>query len=238
MKERLQKLLSQAGVASRREAEELIKNGQVVVNGEIARLGDKATFKDIITVNGVPIEEENKVYFILNKPQRTICTLKDNFNRTLVTDLVDTPYKVFPVGRLDYDTTGVLLITNDGDLANKLLHPKYQILRRYRARLDEPLTPRQLKRLNSPVLIKDKESIQNVIQVDNKTYLVSLTVGTYHHVKQLFETVERKVINLKRVEFAGLTVEKIPLGEYRALNGKELKMLKNLIKGKENEIQK
>ncbi|MEE3927987.1 pseudouridine synthase [Mycoplasmopsis ciconiae] len=228
MNVRLQKLLSQAGIASRREAESLILKGVVKVNGKVANLGDKASFKDNVTVNDIPIQEENKVYFVLNKPPKTICSLKDNFNRPLVTDIIDTPYKVFPVGRLDYDTTGVLLITNDGELANKLIHPKYGIIRKYRARLDKPLTDAELKLLNKPVMIKNALSYQSVFQLDTKTYLVSLSVGTYHHVKELFMSVNRKVINLKRVEFAGLTVEKIPVGEYRRLNGKELKMLKNL----------
>lgn len=228
MKHRLQKILSEAGIASRRNSEQLIKDGRVKLNGKIATLGDKATFGDDILVDDKPIKREEKVYFVLNKPPKTVCTLKDNFDRTIVTSLINTDAKIFPVGRLDYDTTGVLLLTNDGDLCNKLIHPRYQILRKYRARLDEPLTNEQLKLLNKPVLIKNKPSYQKVEQLDTKTYLVSLSVGTYHHVKELFETVSRKVINLKRVEFAGITCEKIPVGEYRKLNFKEVKMLKAL----------
>ncbi|RIV16910.1 pseudouridine synthase [Mycoplasmopsis gallopavonis] len=230
--ERLQKLLSKAGIASRREAEELINQGKVTVNGQVATLGQKATFKDDIRVNGQKIQEEKKVYFILNKPPKTICTLKDNFNRTKVTDLIDTPYKIFPVGRLDYDTTGVLLLTNDGELANKLIHPKYKILRVYRARINQPLTKQELAKLNKPVLINKTFSSQTVIPIEGapKSYFVILSVGTYHHVKLLFNAIDKEVINLKRVEFAGLTVKGIPVGEYRQLNMKELKTLKLLTK--------
>lgn len=238
MKHRLQKILSEAGIASRRNSEQLIKEGRVKLNGRIASLGDKATFGDDILVDDKPIKREEKVYFVLNKPPKTVCTLKDNFDRTIVTSLINTDAKIFPVGRLDYDTTGVLILTNDGDLCNKLIHPRYQILRKYRARLDEPLTNEQIKLLNKPVLIKNKPSYQKVEQLDTKTYLVSLSIGTYHHVKELFETVSRKVINLKRVEFAGITCEKIPVGEYRKLNFKEVKMLKALTEAKNEKTKK
>ncbi|VEU70216.1 pseudouridine synthase [Mycoplasmopsis glycophila] len=231
-KERLQKLLSKAGIASRREAEKLILDGKVTINGKRATLGEKGTFDDDIKVNGKPISEEKKVYFVLNKPPKTICTLKDNFNRTKVTDLIDTPYKIFPVGRLDYDTTGVLILTNDGDLANKLMHPKNKVVRVYRARLNEPLTKIELAKLNKPVFINNTQSIQDVIPIEGapKSYFVVLTVGTYHHVKLLFQTVGKEVINLKRVEFGGVTVKGIPLGEYRPLNMKELKTLRAIVK--------
>ncbi|WP_036452811.1 pseudouridine synthase [Mycoplasma buteonis] len=234
--ERLQKLISKAGVASRRDAEKLILDKKVTVNGKIAVLGQRATFNDQILVNGKPIQEEQKVYFVLNKPPKTVCTLKDNFNRKIVTDLIDTPYKIFPVGRLDYDTTGVLILTNDGDLANKLMHPKYKVVRVYRARLNEPLSKIELAKLNKPIFINNTQSVQDVIPIEGapKSYFVVLTVGTYHHVKLLFEAVGKTVINLKRVEFGGVTVKGIPVGEYRQLNMKELKTLRQLVKDTQN----
>ncbi|SYV97789.1 Pseudouridine synthase [Mycoplasmopsis edwardii] len=240
-KQRLQKILSMAGVASRRESESYILQGRVKVNGQVAKLGDKASFDDEILFDNLPIAEENKVYFVLNKPAKTICTLKDNFGRTLVTDLIDTPYKIFPVGRLDYDTTGVLLLTNDGDLANKLLHPKYQIYRVYRARLNEALSKAELKTLNGTVIVNNKESNQYVTTAGEdspKSYLVALTLGTYHHVKELFKVVNKEVINLKRIEYAGITVDKMPVGSYRKLTLKEVKDLKNLVRLQETNLQK
>ncbi|WP_322935802.1 pseudouridine synthase [Mycoplasmopsis felis] len=240
-KERLQKILSQAGVCSRREAENLIKENKVKVNGMIAKLGDKASFQDEILVNNIPIKEEEKVYYVLNKPKKTISTLKDNFNRTSVVDLMDVPYKIFPVGRLDYDTTGVLIMTNDGELTNKLLHPKYQIPRVYRARLNEQLNKIELKKLNGIVKVNGVKSVQNVIPINEespKSYFVILTQGTYHHVKELFKTVNKIVISLKRIEYAGITVDKMPLGTYRKLTIKEVKDLKNLVRIQEERLNK
>ncbi|BBU47754.1 pseudouridine synthase [Mycoplasmopsis felis] len=240
-KERLQKILSQAGVCSRREAENLIKENKVKVNGMIAKLGDKASFQDEILANNIPIKEEEKVYYVLNKPKKTISTLKDNFNRTSVVDLMDVPYKIFPVGRLDYDTTGVLIMTNDGELTNKLLHPKYQIPRVYRARLNEQLNKIELKKLNGIVKVNGVKSVQNVLPINEqspKSYFVILTQGTYHHVKELFKTVNKIVISLKRIEYAGITVDKMPLGTYRKLTIKEVKDLKNLVRIQEERLNK
>ncbi|MFV8478056.1 pseudouridine synthase [Mycoplasma sp. VS410B] len=234
--ERIQKLVSQAGIASRREAESMILSGRVKLNGRIAQLGDKATFADTILVDNQPIQgQEEKVYFVLNKPPKTVCTLKDNFNRTIVTDLIDTPYRIFPVGRLDYDTTGVLILTNDGELASKLTHPSYGVVRVYRARLNEPLDKRQMAKLNKPVMLNGTWSKQDVIQADVKSYFVVLTQGTYHHVKELFKTVDRQVINLKRVEYGGITCKNIPVGMYRPLTIKEVKTLYSLVKNPKKE---
>ena len=144
--ERIQKILSQAGIASRRKAEELISAGKVVVNGKVAKLGDKADFSDEIWVNGRQIVgEEDKVYYILNKPPKSISSVSDPEGRRTVIDLIDDNRKLFPVGRLDWDTTGTLLITNDGEMSNRLIHPKYEVIRVYRARVSEPLSEEDLE---------------------------------------------------------------------------------------------
>lgn len=229
--DRLQKILSQAGVASRRKAEELITKKRVTVNGKIAVLGDKASFDDEIFVDGKQVAfKEEKVYYLLNKPTRTISSVSDPEGRTTVIDLIDDNRKLFPVGRLDWTTTGTLLITNDGEMSNRLIHPKYEVVRVYRARLDEPLSDNDLKFLNSKdVYIKGQRSEQTVSHVDKKTYVVSLSLGSYHHVKRLFELVEREVVKLTRIEFAGIThVGELSLGQYRELKPKELKWLKQL----------
>lgn len=228
---RIQKLISQSGIASRREAEEIIKKGGVTVNGERATLGQRATKKDKIVVNGneIPQPQEHK-YYIINKPEKTICTLKDNFNRTIITDLIDETDYIYPVGRLDYNTTGVLLLTNDGELANKLAHPSFEIVRRYRARLSYKLDKPELVFLNGDnVIVNGKVSKQIVELIESKTYLVTLREGSYHHIKKIFELVEREVLDLKRIEFAGLTVDKLMLGQYRKLKANEVKMLKQLV---------
>ncbi len=206
MQERLQKILSQAGIASRRKAEELILARKVKVNGQVAQLGDKASFEDDITVDGVPLAKEEKVYIMLNKPEKTISTVEDPQGRETVVDIVDVPHKIFPVGRLDYDTTGTLLLTNDGELSHRLTHPSFEVLRVYRARLNDPLPDESLAFLNSEkVKIDEVPSKQKVTKADNKTYVVTLHVGSYHHIKRLFELVDREVIKLTRIEFAGLT---------------------------------
>jgi len=229
--QRLQKLISQAGVASRRKAEELIKDGKVTVNGKLATLGDKATFADAILVNGKALQREELVYYMINKPNKTISTLHDPQGRRIITDLINDDRHIFPVGRLDYDTTGTLLLTNDGDLSNKLTHPSNEVIRVYRARLLEPLNADDLKFLNSDQVIMDgRQSNQTVEQVDKKTYVISLAVGTYHHVKRLFEMVNNEVTSLTRIEFAGLThVGKLSRGEYRKLTPKEVRWLKELV---------
>ena len=229
---RINKYLSQCGVASRREAEELINNKKVKVNGNFATLGQRIFENDVVLVNGQQIKlVEEKIYYLINKPIKTICTLKDNFNRTKIIDLIDDGNYLFPVGRLDYDTTGVLLITNDGELANKLAHPSSEIKRIYRARINETLTIKELQYLNSPnVLVNGKKSLQEVQQVENKSYMITISQGSYHHIKKLFESVDKKVLDLKRIEFAGLTCEGIPIGSYRKLKPFEVKMLKKMVK--------
>lgn len=233
--ERIQKILSQAGIASRRKAEELIQAGKVVVNGKVATLGDKATFNDDIYVNGRQIiGKEDYVYYLLNKPPKSISSVSDPEGRRTVIDLIDDDRKLFPVGRLDWETTGTLLITNDGEMSNKLIHPKHEIIRIYRVRTIQPLSEEDLAWLNSnDVFIKGKQTKQTVSKVDKKAYVVSLTQGSYHHVKRLFELVDNKVLKLTRIEFAGIShVDNLSLGEYRELTPKEIKWLKTLTSDK------
>lgn len=229
--QRIQKLMSQAGLCSRREAEELIKNKKVFVNGKLATLGQKATENDEIIVNKkiLTFSKERK-YYVLNKPKKTVSTSKDNFNRTTIFDYIDDKDHLFSVGRLDYDTTGVIIITNDGELAKRLSHPSYEVIRVYRARLNEKITREQLDFLNGDAVeVNGKISKQTVEQIDNKSYIVSLHVGSYHHVKKIFESVEREVIDLKRISFGGITSEKLMLGEYRKLKSKEISNLKKIV---------
>ncbi|MBZ4195282.1 pseudouridine synthase [Mycoplasma tauri] len=238
---RVQKIIAQSGIASRRAAEQLIIDGKVLINGKKALLGDKASFDDEIKVNNKIIHVSNSknfIYILLNKPKNTITTVKDPNGRKTVIDLIETKERIVPVGRLDRDTTGALLLTTDYELVNKLTHPRYEIQRTYRVRIDEPLSLRKFKELNSGVIVNGKMSYQIVDQVETKSYLVTLHVGSYHHVKKLFESIGHKVINLKRVSFANLNVEKMQEGSYRALSFKELKDLKSLIKMQELKWEK
>lgn len=229
--DRIQKILSQAGIASRRKAEELIMDGRVKVNGKMATLGDKASFSDDIWVdNKQVVGEDDKVYYVLNKPPKTISSVSDPKGRRTVLDLIADKRKLFPIGRLDWDTTGTLLITNDGELSNRLAHPKYEVIRVYRAKINRALTEEELEYLNgTEVMVNGKLSEQTVTKVDNKAYVVSLKVGSYHHVKRLFELIDSKVLKLTRIEFAGIThVNSLSMGEYRELTPREIKWLKQL----------
>ncbi|VEU59437.1 pseudouridine synthase [Mesomycoplasma neurolyticum] len=228
--ERLQKIIAQSGLVSRHKAEILIKEKKVQVNGIIASIGTKASFNDEIIVNGQIINKIEKKYFLMNKPEKTICSLKDPQNRQIITDLMNEKTTIFPIGRLDYNTTGTILLTNDGELSQRLSHPKFMIKRVYRARLDKALTKDQLLFLNSDkVIINDKPSKQVVKQVDNKSYIIELKQGSYHHVKKLFEIFSCFVRSLNRIEFAGLSHIGLKKGEYRKLTIKEIRYLKKLV---------
>ncbi|CAL58774.1 Ribosomal large subunit pseudouridine synthase B [Mycoplasmopsis agalactiae] len=236
---RVQKLIAQSGLMSRRDAEKMISKGLVFVNGIKSSIGDKASMNDEIKVNGKIINlTKNTVfkYYLLNKPKNTITTSKDPKGRHTVIDLINTSERIVPVGRLDRNTTGVLLLTTDYELVNKLTHPKYEIERVYRARIDSPLTLKEFRELNAGIEIDGKMSYQIVDQVDTKSYLISLHVGSYHHVKKLFEKIGHSVLTLKRVSYANLTVDKLPEGMYRELTIKEVKNLKLLVEQQEKKL--
>jgi 23S rRNA pseudouridine2605 synthase len=161
---RIQKLISQSGVASRRKAEELILEGKVFINGKKAKIGVSASFDDKIIVNGKLIKKQDNYYFLLNKPQNYLSTVTDDRQRPTVVDLIDTDEYIYPVGRLDIDTTGVLLLTNDGELTNRLLHPSRKIKRIYYAELSSQLTFEQLKLLNSNRVILDSGKSRQLVK--------------------------------------------------------------------------
>lgn len=228
---RIQKLISQSGVASRRKAEALVELGKVFINGKKAKIGDSASFEDKIKVNGKFIKKKTNVYFLINKPQGVISTVVDDRNRKTVVDLINTEEYIYPVGRLDYDTVGTMIITNDGELTNRLLHPSRKIKRIYHAKLTSLLTDKELEYLNSDkVFIDSKLSEQIVEHVEKKIYSVVLYEGRHHHVKKIFRLVGKKIALLKRIEFAGLTTGSLSRGKYRNLKPMEVKKLYKLTK--------
>jgi len=239
--ERLQKLIAKAGIASRRKAEELILAGRVKVNGEIVNtLGAKAQASDLIEVDNKKITLEEKVYFVLYKPTGVISTTVDQFKRDAVVDLIKEKESVYPVGRLDYDTSGVLLLTNDGDFANMLMHPRYKIEKEYYVKVKGLLrkeTSKQLSRgfeLEGELLQPAK--IRNVKYDDKKenTFLhIIITEGKYHQVKKMFAHFGHEVVKLKRVRYGSITLDGLFEGQYRALKPHEIKTLYNLINNKQ-----
>ena len=231
--ERLQKIIANSGMCSRRKAEELILSGKVKVDGVVVtELGVKASDKSSIEVNGNLISREEKEYYLLNKPRGVLTTTSDDKNRKTVVDLIDTDKRIYPVGRLDYDTTGVLILTNDGDFANMIMHPKNEIDKIYIAKVKGIVNGEAVHKLEDGVMIDDdfvKASRVKVKKVDIKTNhsLVEITIheGKNHQVKKMFEAVDYLVDKLKRERVAFLTVDGLNSGEYRKLTNKEVSKL-------------
>ncbi len=231
--ERLQKVIANSGITSRRKAEELILNGKVTVNGEkVITLGTKVKETDDIEVNGVKINKEDKVYYLLNKPREVICAVSDDKGRKTVIDLIKDNRRIYPVGRLDYDTTGALILTNDGEFANLLMHPKNEIDKCYIAKIDGMLSPKEMMTLKTGVMIdniKTKRARVKVRKTDESTNtsIVEITIheGKNHQVKRMFESVGHEVLKLKRERVAFLDLTGLKSGEYRKLNHKEVTTL-------------
>lgn len=236
--ERLQKRIASSGYTSRRKAEELIKEGKVEVNGKVVtELGFKVSSKDEVRVEDVLIENENKVYYLLNKPRGVVCTTEDDKDRKIITSLIDTNLRIFPVGRLDYDTTGLIILTNDGEFANLLMNPKSKIEKVYIAKINGMLMPDELMKLKKGVIIdgiKTKKARVKVRKYDKKTNtsIVELGIieGRNHQVKKMFHEVGHNVLKLKRERLAFLTIDGLESKEYRVLTPKEVHQLYNLAK--------
>ncbi|MGE5480403.1 MAG: pseudouridine synthase [Chloroflexota bacterium] len=231
---RLNKFLAEAGVSSRRKADELITSGVVKVNGKVVtELGTKVTRSDSITVSGDPIRENvQQIYILLNKPKDYITTTSDEKDRKTVLDIVRKQTRIFPVGRLDRNTTGALLLTNDGELAHRLTHPSFHVERVYIARLDKPLMLEDAKRISEGVELEDGktspcEVLVHPAEPDKVT--LSLHEGRNREVKRIFETLGYDVKQLDRKFFAGLSASGMKRGEYRHLTAKEVRELRKLV---------
>lgn len=231
--ERLQKVIAEAGIASRRKAEELIKDGKVKVNGKvITELGTKVDNKDIIEVNNKLIEKELKEYYLLNKPRGVITSTSDDKGRKTVIDLINTDARIYPVGRLDYDTTGALLLTNDGEFANILTHPKNNIDKVYLAKLNGIIKGEQINKLKDGVILDNvlvKPSRVKLKKTDpsKNTSMVEIIIheGKNHEVKRLFESVGFLVDKLTRERIGIFNLEGLKSGEYRKLTTKEIQIV-------------
>ena len=231
--ERLQKVIAQAGIASRRKAEELIKDGKVKVNGEVKReLGTKVSESDKVEVNNKPIEKETKEYYLLNKPRGVITTTNDEHGRKTVTDLIETSARIYPVGRLDYDTTGAILLTNDGEFANILMHPSNKIDKVYLAKLEGIIKGEQINALKNGVMLDDvlvkasRVKLKKVNQ-ENSTSMVEITIheGKNHQVKRMFESVGFHVEKLTRERIGIFDINNLKSGQYRKLTPKEVQIV-------------
>lgn len=231
--ERLQKVIAKAGITSRRKAEDLIVNGKVKVNGKtITELGTKVGANDRVEVNGVPIEQDEPVYYLLYKPKAVISSVDDEHGRRVVTDFIDTDKRIFPIGRLDYDTSGIILLTNDGEFANRLMHPKFKIDKTYIAKVKGIVTKEKIEKLRRGIHLEDGKTAPakvKLLSADKKrgTSILEMVIheGRNRQVRRMLEAIEHPVIKLKRERYAFLSCDHMQPGEYRPLNPKEIKQL-------------
>ena len=231
--ERLQKVIASSGITSRRKAEELIKNGKVKVNGQlVTELGVKVSSKDTIEVNNKIIEKEAKEYYLLNKPRGVITSTSDEKSRKTVRDYIQTEARIYPVGRLDYDTTGALLLTNDGEFANIMMHPKNEIDKVYLAKIEGIIKGEQIHELEKGIKLDEevvKASRVKLRKVNKQanTCMVEITIheGKNHQVKRMFENVGLPVEKLTRKRIGIFTTTGLKSGEYRKLTPKEVQIV-------------
>ena len=238
-KERLQKVMASCGVASRRKCEEIITQGRVKVNGNVVtELGTKVSKKDVIEVDGKVLFKQEHVYYVLNKPTGYLTTVSDTLGRRTVMDLLDPETKktrVFPVGRLDYDTSGLLLLTNDGELSYRLTRSEKEVEKVYQVRVDGIINQTAVTQLIRGVVIdgiKTKPAHVEIIDFDkehNSSLIhIGITEGRNRQVRKMCETVGFEVKKLKRLSFAGITLDGLAVGEYRELKPHEIKKLYSL----------
>ena len=230
---RLNKFLANAGICSRREADEFILSGAVTVNGQVVtELGTKVLRTDEVVFHGAPVSLEKKVYVLLNKPKDYVTTSDDPQQRKTVMDLVKNvcPERIYPVGRLDRNTTGVLLLTNDGDLASKLTHPKFLKKKVYHVFLDKNVDPQDMERIKEGIDLEDGEVHADAIEYcnenDKSQVGVEIHSGKNRIVRRIFESLGYRVVKLDRVQFAGLTKKNLRRGDWRFLTEKEVEMLR------------
>lgn len=233
---RLNKYLSASGITSRRKADELIAAGRIKVNGRVIKeLGTKIDpRKDKVEVDGRGVRSHtNLVYILMNKPKNLVTTLRDEKGRRNVLDVVKVRERVYPVGRLDRNTTGVLLLTNDGELANRLMHPKHLVLKVYKATLDRSMRERELGRLRKGVMIHATVTVPDELYVlpgsDGKEVGIAVHEGKHHLVKRMFESIGIRVVQLDRYSYGGLTHHGLERGSWRNLTKMEISGLKKLV---------
>lgn len=235
--ERLQKRIANSGYTSRRKAETLITEGKVKVNGQVVtKLGTKVSHSDTVEVEGIKIEQEDKMYILFYKPTQVITSVSDDRGRKVVTDYFeDIETRIYPVGRLDYDTSGVLLLTNDGEFTNLMTHPRYHIKKKYVAKLKGYLMREQVKELEQGIELEDGFTQPAQVKIkrqdkEKNTTLVEITIseGRNRQVRRMFEYFGHEVNKLTRIQFGPLDLKGLNAGEGRVLTPHEVKTLRHL----------
>ncbi len=238
---RIQKIIADCGYCSRRKAEELMNQGKVKLNGRPVKPGDKATVRDIITVNGERIyipKKKNFVYIVMNKPRGYVTTMNDELGRKCVTELLDgIDERVYPVGRLDRNSEGLLLFTNDGAFANSIMHPAKQITKTYRVTVRPDINDDQLVKLSDGVVIDGRKTLPATVVVKDKepgrvVLLITIKEGRNRQIRKMCEAVGLEVARLRRISIGPLKLGMLKPGTYRELTAEELRAIRNAI-GKE-----
>ena len=234
--ERLQKVMAHAGIASRRKSEEIISQGRVTVNGQrVKSLGTKVSPADEIEVDGKIINREEEVYYLFHKPAKVISTVDDELGRASVADyFIEVPQRVYPVGRLDYDTTGLLLMTNDGELTHELMHPSFEVVKTYEAKVLGHVDQSAIEKLENGLELEDGPTAPAQAEL-LKTWkqparsLVSLSIheGRNHQVKRMLEAVGHPVIDLHRTSYGPIELGGLEAGHFRELTSNEIIALRN-----------
>lgn len=233
---RINKFIAHAGLCSRREADALIAEGKVEVNGKVVtELGLKVSQRDKVVVDGQNLSLEPFVYLLLNKPKNTITTTEDDRGRNTVLDEIEnaTGYRVYPVGRLDRNTTGLLILTNDGDLAHRLMHPSYKVRKTYEVTAQRDLTDSELSGLMQGIELEDGVAVGHNVQrfADVKhSFMLSVFEGRNRLIRRMVEFYDTEVTKLKRIEYAGLNLKGVSNGRWRFLRQKEINNLRKLVK--------
>lgn len=233
---RLDKLLSNNGLASRRGIKQFLKANDVLINGKRAtESGIRVEKDDKVLINGEQLKKSGFVYFLLNKPMGIISTTSDELFRETVTSLIDTPHRIYPVGRLDKDTHGLLLLTNDGELTHKLIHPRYHVPKVYRLTISGRLDKQQLERFRDGILLNDGPTLPagvKLVTEDKTQTIVEVTLheGRNRQIRRMCEALQLELLDLQRISFGPLLLGTIKLGEYRTLANKEISLLKDAVK--------
>ena len=235
---RLNRLIAQAGVASRRKADELITAGRVTVNGTVTtELGTRVNSTDLVIVNGRRLERVDDIHILLNKPTDTISAVSDDRGRRTVVDLVtDAKLRkgLYPVGRLDRDTTGAILLTTDGDLAHRLMHPRWEVPKIYLVTAQKPVTEENIRQLRAGVALADGLAVADMVShPDSKkksVIAIQIHEGRNRQVRRMLEAINNRVLQLDRIRYAGLTLEGLRRGRWRRLLPHEIRQLRKLVR--------
>ena len=235
--ERLQKVIAASGLTSRRKAEELITAGKVKVNGVVVdKLGTQVDKNDVITVEDKPLPHEELEYYLVNKPRKYICSVNDEHGRKQVTDLVETEARIYPVGRLDYDSSGLIILTNDGNFANMLMHPKYHLPKTYHVTVKGLVSTADVYHLREGVKLDDGiKTLPATVNITNqdipneKTSLdITIMEGRNRQIRRMMEALGYEVSKLHRVQYGCVRDDQMPIGTYRRLKPHEIKTLRQM----------